>query len=232
MYVANSLALDWNEYGTGNIHDEMKRIDVQLQAVRILNAKGNVLFITSEEIPSESMFIDDAKRANYTIVTIPRNLRYKLIWIRNIEGNPIMHLDQFKKKYYEIFQFKFVDVEEFNENERRVFNLTDKIFEMVGGRPDIINEVKISETTRPRSIFVGADGVWGEKKGWIIIKRYDLRHLESYASTLLHETAHATSDAQDVDRDFELKLTEYLGVIVAKMFKSMSNRITDYSVNR
>ena len=59
-------------------------------------------------------------------------------------------------------------------------------------------------------------GLWECDKGRIVIRRDQLKTLESYAGTLLHESAHATSGAGDVSREFELELTNIIGQISVK----------------
>ena len=64
----------------------------------------------------------------------------------------------------------------------------------------------------------GADagGLWEYSTGRIIIKRAELGSMESYAGTLLHEAAHASSGASDSTRDFENELTIIIGKVSAK----------------
>jgi len=59
-------------------------------------------------------------------------------------------------------------------------------------------------------------GLWEQAKRRIVVKRDQLKNLESYAGTLLHETAHALSGAGDVSREFELELTRIIGQISAR----------------
>lgn len=40
--------------------------------------------------------------------------------------------------------------------------------------------------------------------------------MQSYAGTLLHETAHARSGASDVSEEFETALTKLLGMLASK----------------
>ena len=81
----------------------------------------------------------------------------------------------------------------------------------------MIKGVKISETMR-REIgsFVEAMGVWEGSSGTIIIKRSQLKSIESYTGTLLHEIAHAKSGAVDITQQFEMELTHLLGVVSSK----------------
>ncbi|MCH7648674.1 MAG: hypothetical protein IIA83_08720 [Thaumarchaeota archaeon] len=61
-----------------------------------------------------------------------------------------------------------------------------------------------------------ASGLWEPNKERIVIKRDQLKNLESYAGTLLHETGHALSGAGDVSREFESELTNIIGKISSK----------------
>jgi len=67
--------------------------------------------------------------------------------------------------------------------------------------------------------FIEANGLWDPATKTIIIKRSQLRSIEDYGGTLLHETVYAISGASDVSRDFETKLTELLGKICGKLIK-------------
>jgi hypothetical protein len=61
-----------------------------------------------------------------------------------------------------------------------------------------------------------AVGLWEHADGHIIIKRTQLHSLPTFAGTVLHELAHALSQAPDVSIEFEQKLTEEIGVIAAR----------------
>jgi hypothetical protein len=94
---------------------------------------------------------------------------------------------------------------------------TDAIFKLVDGRPGKIKAVLISETMRAEDFnYQEAVGVWEPDKERIIIKRGQLKSIESFAGTLLHETAHATSSATDITQEFEQELTRLLGKLASK----------------
>jgi hypothetical protein len=59
-------------------------------------------------------------------------------------------------------------------------------------------------------------GVWEPVEGWIIVKRSQLQSLVDFAGTVLHELSHALSGAPDMSLEFEQKLTEELGGVVAR----------------
>lgn len=65
--VAKYLIEDLKKYNSGEIHDELKWINVQERAVQILNAKEKVLFLTTDEMLTEAMMVDEAKNRGYEI---------------------------------------------------------------------------------------------------------------------------------------------------------------------
>jgi hypothetical protein len=62
-------------------------------------------------------------------------------------------------------------------------------------------------------------GIWDPANGIIIIKRDQLKNIESYAGVLLHEVAHVKSGAADVCIQFENQLTNFLGITSTKNLK-------------
>jgi len=218
--VAECLINDLKNYTTGEMHDELRWIDVQEHAVKILNSIEKVIFLTSEELMYARNMVDEAKSGGYKVVTIPGNLKERIRGLEDISGNKIRDLSQFYKEYEESFEFKFVEPNELSSFEKRVFNMTDKIFALIGGKPKRINEIKISETMRKEvESFTETEGIWEPVTGRIIIKRDRLESVEKYAGILLHETSHAISGASDVSRNFEDHLTKLLGIIASKALR-------------
>lgn len=219
--VAHSLANDLKNYDTGNMHDELKSwIDVQEHAVKILNATKRVLFITSSELIGARDMIDEAEKSGIEIITIPETLKFRVHGKTDYEGNPIRVLHEFLRERDESFEFKFVEANSLKANERRIFLMTRKILSLIGGKPQVVKSVKISETMRRDPLsFLELDGLWDPKSQTIIVKRSALRTLEKYAGTLLHETAHAESGTRDVTREFESELTELLGNVASSALK-------------
>jgi len=210
--IGADLVEDLKRFGNGEMHDELEWIDVQEHAVKISSAKERVVFLTPDEISSATNMVDQARKAGYNIVAIPTNLREKIRGSLDVSGKPIRDLSQFTQEYNESFNFKFVMPESLSTSERTVYGCTDQILHLIGGKPDIVHEIKISETMRSEvGSFVETEGLWEKTKHRIIVKRSSLKSIAAYAGTLLHEVAHATSDKADVNRDFETELTRFLG---------------------
>lgn len=211
-FVAQSLVDDLIHFETGTLHDELKWIDVSVHATKILNATSKVVFMTPSELMQASKYVDEAKKSDYQIVTVPENVRDKISGQTDLSGNPMQDLSQFKQTWNDSFEFKFVNPSKLTSSERSIYEVTPKILALIGGLPSNVREIKISETMRMESYsFIEASGIWEASTGTIIIKRTQLRSIEEYAGTLLHEIAHARSGAPDISSDFEQSLTDLLG---------------------
>lgn len=215
--IAHGLADDLKNYESGEIHDELKWLDVQEHAVKILNSLERVVFLTPEELSNETMMVNEAKMSGYEIISIPSNLKNRIQGQIDVTGKPIRDLGQFSFEYTESFEFRFVDPDDLKAQEKKVFDKTEAILRLIGGKPKMVRDIKISETMRKQlGSFIEAEGVWERGKGVVIVKRSTLSSIERYAGTLLHEIAHALSDADDVSREFESELSQIIGIISSK----------------
>ena len=218
--VAEILVNDLKNYSTGLMHDELKWIDVQEHASKLLNANEDVIFLTSEELVRDPDMVEKAQKGGYNIVSIPDNLKDKLNNITDFNGAKIRDLGEFYNEYKESFEYSFINPTNLNMKEKLVWEKTDQILDLIGGKPYNIKEIKISETMqKDYSTFQEAGGVWDSSLGRIIIKRSELTNLEIYAGILLHEVCHAMTGASDVTRDFEKALSDLLGVLASKNIK-------------
>ena len=171
------------------------------------------MFVTPNEQFMQKSVIDHAKKDGHEVVIIPDVISEKIDGITDIKGNPMRDLGQYEVEYEESFEYKFVEETELTDSERMVFGYKEKIMNLVGGKPQRVHDILITETLRVGSTVCGVAGLWKPDENVIIIKRSQLSDLKSFAGTLLHEIAHATSGFHDVDRDFEVVLTNFLGNI-------------------
>ena len=63
-------------------------------------------------------------------------------------------------------------------------------------------------------------GLWIPSDGWIVIRRDQLRSLETFCGTFLHELIHAKFGVGDVSRNFELRLTDLIGQLAARFIEN------------
>lgn len=210
--VAQALVEDLRQFETGMEHEELKWTDVSVHASRLLNSAAKVVFLTPSDVKDAPRYVDEAKEAGYEIVTIPENVKVKISGQSDLSGEPMQDLSRFQQTWNESFVFKFVSDGELTPSEKLIYETTPRILALIGGRPSVVRSIKISETMRMESnAFVEASGLWEASSGTIIIKRTQLKSLEEYASTLLHEIAHAESGAPDISSGFEKSLTDLLG---------------------
>lgn len=212
--VAESMVGDLMNFQKGVMKDELKWTDVYVHACKLLNAQQKAIFVTPNERGYAGAVLVHARDDGYRVITIPENVKAKLAGEVDYEGNPIFDLNEYVREWNESFEFNFVPPSRLTTRERAIYDRTEEIFELIGGRPEDVQTVKISETMRMnkpgRAEIVG---VWESDLGRIVIKRTQLQSLSDYAGTLLHEAAHAATNAPDISEYFEMALTEYLGLV-------------------
>lgn len=214
--VTKALADDLLALETGAAHDEIQWADIRLRATYILNARDRVIFVTANELNQQRNLVDQAQRDGYQTVVVPDNTRDKLVGAQDIAGNEVRELGTYAREWSESFTFEWITPAELSPQERDVWERTDDILALVGGRCGAVREIRISQNIRPDAYGFQAAGLWSPDQGHIVIRRDQLQSLSAYAGTLLHEATHAATGHSDVSRDFEISLTHYLGRVAAE----------------
>jgi hypothetical protein len=215
--VIDALVADLQNYERGTQHDETQWLDVGLHACKQLNARRQVIFLTAYELAIAPDFVQRAIGDGYETIVVPETIRRKLPSLRDALGNPMRDLSRYRDEWQESFRFTFVDPASFATSERAVWDRLPQIFAARGGRPKRIRDIRVSETMRlMEGRYQEADGLWDGEDGRIIIKRTQLQSLATFAGTVLHELSHALSGAPDVSLEFEEKLSQELGNVVAR----------------
>jgi hypothetical protein len=218
--VAHALSDDLQKTTVGDAHDELSWLDVQEHAVRILSTKRKVLFISSSDVIQRPDLVDTARSSGFQVLTVTESLAKKLEGATDLAGQPVTAVNEFIRQHNESFQFHWVLPEQLCPSEFAVWKHTERILGYIGGRPNSVRDIRISETMRPGiSSSIESVGLWDSSNGWVIIKRTQLKSLELYAGTLLHEALHAKYALADVSRDFEHYLTELCGKLAAKIIE-------------
>jgi hypothetical protein len=214
VIVAETLADDLMRMEQGENHEEVNWVDVAVHACQILNASRKVVFVTAVQRTILPDAIDHAIADGYKVVTLPENIKERLRGVKDLKGNLVRNLEVYQREWAESFEFKFVERGDLSDKERAVFDKHKEIAALIGGFPAGVKEIRISETMRPD--FAGmhdAVGLWESDKRRIVIKRSQLRSLETFCGTLLHELTHARTGYDDVTREFEEELTGALGKV-------------------
>lgn len=208
--VQQGLIDDLKRYYAGTSHDELKWIDVQEYAVKLLNSREKVVFVTTDQMVNSTGLIDEINTSGSTIIAIPNNLQEKISGQIDFSGEKMRDLTQYATERSENFQYKFVSYDNLYFSERQVYDKMERLLSLIGGKPWNVREILISETMQKDPItFFPVAGIWDYQR--IIIKRSELASTKSFLGTLLHEMAHAKSSASDVTRNFEMELTRNLG---------------------
>ncbi len=213
--VASGLADDLAGFATGKVHDEVGWTEVALHACKVLNSNEKVIFVTSEQLLAGGSLVGHAQGDGCRVVVVPQNIALKLSDVTDLKGEPIRDLGQYRQEWDSSFEFKFVNPIELTAKEQHVFAFTRALLQLAGKeRTRRVKEVLISETMRLESD--GQDeavGCWEGGKGRIVIKRSELKEVESFASTVLHEVTHACTGADDLTQEFEDGLSQLLGTV-------------------
>lgn len=218
--LAKLLINDMANYSQGTNHDELSWLEVQENAIKILNSFSKAIFLTPEDLQNYANLVDRAQGERYEIIKIPSNLKQRIHASRDITGTPIRDIDQFYHDYKKGFKFRFVAPEALQPDEREIFNTTTAILNLIGGKPVPVKHIEISEKMQKElKSDQEAAGFWDSSTGTIIINRSQLTSIKDYTAALLHELSHATSGAPDESRNFENELTKLLGSLSARLFE-------------
>ncbi len=214
--ITMALAEDLQRLSSGNNHDELAWLEVQTHACNLLASLHDVVFVTAEERTQRPDLVEHAVSDGLRTITIPERLKDKVSGAGGNKDAPVRLLSSYAQSFNESFKYDFVMEERLPEQEKKVFQLTSEILELIGGKPPAVKEILISETMRPdEHVGFDADGVWIAATGQIIIKRSALSNREKFVGTLLHEIAHALSGASDISLQFENELTDLLGKVAS-----------------
>jgi azurin len=217
--VINSLVNDLQQFGIGNIHDELSWNDISMYAsIKMSQLHKNTTFVTTSDLQNNPSLIDEMQRSGYNPVVVPHNIISKMedynTGTKN--GETLTTATQYFKDEKERFVPTPVNINSLTVQEKQVYSKTDAILNLIGGKPKNVKTITIVERLYEADML-GILGLWVSEKNEIMIKRSQLHSISQYAGTLLHECAHAVSGAGDVSRDFELKLTEIIGIISSKL---------------
>ncbi|WP_208624178.1 ATP-binding protein [Proteus genomosp. 4] len=230
--VIDKLADDMAGYEYGTMHDELSWIDVQEHAVSILNSSESVMFVTSEEGMMHSSLIDEARANGVRIVTIPHNLRMRIADSKDIEGNIINDINNFKQVYNNSFVFSFINETALSKAEKEIYQYKNEIVRIFGDLPDGVVDIQLSDTMRLDDMTMRETlGCWDPNSKCIVLSRKTLKSLSMFSGTLVHELVHAKTGLPDVNREFESVLTDEIGnAYHLLLINKKSNEINDNNI--
>lgn len=208
--VAQQLVDDLQRFTARETHDELGWKAIQVHAVKVLNAKKDVVMATAGEQATHRDLLDHAENDGYQVVTIPDCIQADIQSETDTDGNDIRDIEVYSTEYEESFSFDWVDEADMTDHERQVWELRKPLFELVH-RPKGY-DVRVSETLRATD----SDDTMGVHEGGearIVLRRDTLSSAEDFLGILLHELAHTRTPAPDQTRAFEQVLTDFLGIV-------------------
>ena len=199
----------------GKGHDEMNWIDIQLYVLEQLSRKNDkLLFITADEAIKRRAEVSDAQDDEYKVFIIPDKLKEKAKLIRTV-----LTIEKYNQNKNNSFTGEAIDINTLTPDEQRIYNMFPEILAFMGGLPGIVSNIKISEELYSKEHKKTTTGLWDVKRRIIWIKRSELKSIEAFAGTLIHECTHVESRQGDVSRAFEEALTINIGRMAAYYLK-------------
>lgn len=221
--VLESLISDLNEFGSGKRHDEMTWQEIQLYvAQKTQTFHTDSVFVTQTDLENRPSVIDEMKKDGKRPIVIPDKLSQKMEEFNATanENEVLITTRQYDKRSEAAFDPKIISYEELSESERSIYDKSEAVLALIGGKPVNVHMIQIAETLYDSGLFRGGViGLWQGDKHRILIKRSQLHSLQDFCGTLLHECAHAISGADDVSREFEKELTHMVGLLAAYLVR-------------
>ena len=218
--VIEELVDDLQYFSLGDKHDELTWNDVAMYASKKLSEiDSTTTFVTAQEMMEAPSIIDDMQRNGQNPIVVSDSLIIKMNKYNNTaeNGNTLTTVRQYIEDEKSNFTPTVVDVSELTVDERNIYNKTSDILNLIGGKPKAVKDILLVEKIYEHGFYYEPLGLWTQEEGKIFIKRNQLSCITDYAGTLLHECAHAISDADDVPRDFENELTKIIGELASKI---------------
>ena len=210
------LAEDLNGYAAGRLHDELAWRDVALHACRVLQTNEKVIFVTPWQMAAATAQLRYAQDDGYRVVVVPDDIALSLGHLTDLNGNPLVNLGRYRDQWNDSFSFTFVDPASMTPAEQANYSRTPEIAALA--KVNLTSRratVLISETMRLSQAGDPVLGIWETAEQRIVIRRDQLKALDSYAGTLLHEIGHMVSGTPDGTLDFETELSRLLGMAAA-----------------
>lgn len=208
--VVDQLAEDLQRIQKGTNHDEINWVEVQEQAVRILATRGKTIFLTSQQLLYMGATVQEARQDGYKLVFIPEKMLVRLPSLRDLNGDPILDLGGFVKAWNASFVYDFIDPSKLNKAERASWSLLPDLLRLAGDHAKRVGEVRISRTMRLDEGAYETEGVWDSPN--IVVKRSVLDSPRHFARVVLHEIAHASSNANHGSIPFMSAIDDLAGL--------------------
>ncbi|ONN26807.1 hypothetical protein XJ44_08055 [Thermosipho affectus] len=138
--IAMYLAKDLEKLDGGQAHDEINWKDVQLHAVKLLNALNKYLFITKSDYVKYYYLIDTAIESGYKPVYISQNIKDIVESEKDFLGKNINTINVFLEKYSKNFEFAYINKDQLTDVEKENLKIVENLLKDLA----VELEIKIS----------------------------------------------------------------------------------------
>lgn len=211
--VVNKLMDELHQLQYGAGCDEIKYKDVQSHCIKLYNEFKPSVFIPMSK--AYEMTNDDKEKIEESgreVVIVSNETYDKVKQDTDYNGNEIGTFNTVINEYNSKFEYKWVDIDQLDDVERKNLNAAIKLVFGNYGNQRYRDKIKISENINP---MTNGDtlGVYDSELNSIILKRSILRKQSSTCEVLFHELVHATTKYPDNDRNFENELGRIIGIL-------------------
>jgi|GEM_PF-1602770 len=223
--VLRHLKSSYARKDEGELPEELRWHDVAHKALNELAKSQKVVVLSHTEIKSRPELVEDLKQDGYRIDLVDDRGKQRADDQARQGNAPFHTLPTWIQSVNDSFEYRFVDEDQLTQDEISVWRRRDQILGLVGANRNEALRILVSETMRTSQD--DTDGAWDRNLRAIVVKRTQLRSLQAFAGTLLHEVGHAITGTVDCTRSFENVLTEYLGRISARTLLTAAPNVTE-----
>ena len=218
--VLNFLMDDLRKFVSGNMHDELSKINVMFSVCEKIqkDLDHNVIFVTNNTLNS-AVLMEDLKKEK-DIIVIPKNVYDKISAFNALPDNKneqIETADLFVDKKNKAFSPIIIPESSLTSDEKNLFEKKEDIIKLIFNEPLNI-PVYIAEKL---SEYDDVMGVYDAKNKRILINKKSMNSLKNFSGVLVHEYLHSYG-LNDCTRSFENELTNCIGKLVTINYENKS----------
>lgn len=197
--------------------------DVTLHFIKVLNQKGDFVFISKLDYQFHIRYTYLSEVEGMKTIYVQDHIMRTLYGLYDYNHNLIFLkkdlLQKNKAKTYTLISYNVLD-----QSEKKIYSNLKRLLELFGGLPFEVKKIRIFELDNSNIETAECKhlmGIWEKATKTILINKLALCSLNEFASVLFHELIHAKYDCKDLTLDFEIRLSETMGDLVARYIEDI-----------
>ncbi|RUO86688.1 hypothetical protein [Spiroplasma endosymbiont of Megaselia nigra] len=171
-----------------------------------INKDPNVIFVTSNDRNNYNA-MERLKMENKEIIYVNDENAYVNANRQSSKtNNPLKTVKWYNEKFQENILNTPINISELSKNEIRVYDLKNKVINILNLSQSLFRNIYVSETTQKEPSNINVLGFWDPNTKDIFIHRNTLKNQKEFIKTLMHELAHAFSESDDLTIEFQKTL--------------------------